>query len=470
MKKKITYLLFILPFMAFAQGPWDFNGTTDGFAGLNGNTVSSTGTDLSCVFTQAVINPYITNTAANINADDANSNFLEIRLKNNSLASHIKLTAVGATTVNKGFAIDPGDIANPSNNAYKTYYFDITTWTGTLTTLTLNFKIVTTPVNQNGTTYTPTAGENVLIDYIKLVGSVTTPEKNSFDFNTSGNAEGFTVFARSTAIQVTESTNGVLQIKLNAPVTPNAINSKVGLNSTTSHVNGTNKYAHVTLKNTSTNTEFLINGLSGSLLTSFSPAQTITTGDTNYKTYDFDLSAWDSADQLPELSIGVKETWSSAATYAVGAVVITSNSYYKNITGVNDPLIKPNLDTTNWVLSDATGAESPAAGAIAGGALDYSTNYLYVDQIVFDNTHLSTNTFDRANSTISLYPNPAKDVINISSSSAIQKIEVYDMLGKQVLSKNNVSQVGVESLGSGAYFIKADLENGSSVVKKFIKE
>jgi hypothetical protein len=235
-------------------------------------------------------------------------------------------------------------------------------------------------------------------------------------------------------------------------------------------VNGTNKYAHVTLKNTSTNTEFLINGLSGSLLTSFSPAQTITTGDTNYKTYDFDLSAWDSADQLPELSIGVKETWSSAATYAVGAVVITSNSYYKNITGVNDPLIKPNLDTTNWVLSDATGAESPAAGAIAGGALDYSTNYLYVDQIVFDNTHLSTNTFDRANSTISLYPNPAKDVINISSSSAIQKIEVYDMLGKQVLSKNNVSQVGVESLGSGAYFIKADLENGSSVVKKFIKE
>ena len=101
------------------------------------------------------------------------------------------------------------------------------------------------------------------------------------------------------------------------------------------------------------------------------------------------------------------------------------------------------------------------------------TNSVYVDSIVFDNivpSTLSTADFGNTNNTISLYPNPAKEVLNISSSSQIAKIEVYDLLGKKVASNNNASNVNVAALGKGAYIVKVVQENGSIVAKQLIKE
>jgi len=97
------------------------------------------------------------------------------------------------------------------------------------------------------------------------------------------------------------------------------------------------------------------------------------------------------------------------------------------------------------------------------------TNSVYVDSIVFDNT-LGTADFEYANNTISLYPNPAQEVLNITSSNSITKIEVYDMLGKKVASNVNASNVNVEDLVKGAYIVKVVQENGSVAAKQFIKE
>jgi hypothetical protein len=87
-----------------------------------------------------------------------------------------------------------------------------------------------------------------------------------------------------------------------------------------------------------------------------------------------------------------------------------------------------------------------------------------------DSSTLGTNDVEFANNSISLYPNPANDVLNISSSNSITKIEVFDMQGRNVASNNNASNVNVAALGKGAYIVIVGQENGSVVAKQFIKE
>jgi hypothetical protein len=297
------------------------------------------------------------------------------------------------------------------------------------------------------------------------------PEVNVFNFDAT--AEGFDKTTRASAVLVTESGKGTLQVKY-VSGTNNALAAVVGLNSSIAHVEGSNKYAHITLKNTTTNNQFQLKGKAATLTTAFSPSQTFTVSDADYKTYDFDLSTWDSGYQFPELAFAVKDTWSAApTTYAINDIVVVSNTYYKSLTGNNTAVDAAalKLDTTNWVLCNATGEVAPAVGAFVGSLLDL-TNSVYIDSIVFDNTApaLGTTDFGYANNTISLYPNPANDVLNVSSSNKISKIEVYDLLGRKVASKNNASDVNVAALGKGAYIVKVVKENGSVVAKRFIKQ
>jgi len=86
---------------------------------------------------------------------------------------------------------------------------------------------------------------------------------------------------------------------------------------------------------------------------------------------------------------------------------------------------------------------------------------------------LSTQDFDFA-SYFTLYPNPAKSVLNISSKESIElkSISIYNTLGQLVLVVTNadkVSKIDVSSLTSGNYFIKINSDKGSSNAR-FVKE
>ena len=231
------------------------------------------------------------------------------------------------------------------------------TITGLTRGITYFVKVYTFNVNvagsQNYLTTTPASGSILNLPY-----------QNSFSFNTT--SEGFTTLTRATAVQATESSRGTLRI-ITAGANRNS--TIVGLNTSYARVDvTTNKYAHITLKNTTTTNNNI--QLVSSAVT-FNPRQIITTNDADYKTYDFDLSAL-TGDQYPTINISVKDTWSGTATYAVDDTVIQSNGTYKNLTGVNTTIV-PRLDATNWVL---VGTE--------GGLLDV-TNFIYIDSIVFDN-------------------------------------------------------------------------------------
>jgi hypothetical protein len=451
MKTKITYLLLILPLLIFAQ---EFNspGATDGFTilGTTSNTLAGNGTDLVLTMNQNG-NPIIATATAGINADA--NNYLEIRLKNNSTTDQLRFAPV-----NPAVAPYQNITISKVDTSYKTYYVDITTWTGTVNIVTITGKPVTGSYQYVG------SGETISIDYIRSIVTVPTTMKNTFDFDST--TEGFTILTRSLAVQATDSPRATLKINCTT-ASPN--NAKVTLSSLLYHVEGANKYAHVTLKNTSTNTLFQLNGKVLGVGTTFNPIQTYTFSDTDYKTYDFDLSTWDSGSQFPELNFAVKDTWSAAQTFGIDDQVISSNSTYKNLTGIN---------TANAPRADiiaTTAASTPPNWVLVGteGALLDLINFVYIDSIVFDNvipSALGTADFGNTNNSISLYPNPAKEVLNISSSSQIANIEVYDLLGKKVASNNNASVVNVATLGKGAYIVKVVQENGSVIAKQFIKE
>ena len=477
MKTKITYLLLILPLLTFAQGPWEFNtaSNTEGWTASQGSAgaagiLNATGTAIEYTTitgnTGASRNPTFTKTTANIDATANNQ--IEVRVKNGSAATYLRLTTTIGAVLNTYNAV-----ITTADADYRIYTFTLTS-TGTVSTISLEFKL--SDGTTSGNNYVPSAtvpstvGTVISIDYIRPRNFVA-PIQNTFNFDST--TEGFTALTRATAVQATESSRGTLMVNCNAA---SVNNGKVSLSPIVFRVEGTNRYAHITLKNTSTNTLFQLNGKVGSVSTAFNPIQTYTTSDANYKTYDFDLTTWDSGSQFPELNFGVKNTWIATATYVIGDIVISGNTYCKNTSGANSisPAV-PQTDTANWVLCDATGAVAPAVGAILGGALNINplANSVYVDLMVFDNivpSALGTAEFENTTNTISLYPNPAHVVLNISSTNSITKIEVYDMQGRNVASNNNASNVNVESLVKGVYIVKVMQENGSVVAKQFIKK
>lgn len=86
---------------------------------------------------------------------------------------------------------------------------------------------------------------------------------------------------------------------------------------------------------------------------------------------------------------------------------------------------------------------------------------------------LGTQDFDFSNY-LALYPNPAKDVLNITATQSIEikSLAIYDILGQLVIAVPNaksVAAIDVSKLKTGNYFIILKSEKGNSSMK-FIKQ
>lgn len=79
---------------------------------------------------------------------------------------------------------------------------------------------------------------------------------------------------------------------------------------------------------------------------------------------------------------------------------------------------------------------------------------------------------DLAQFGFTIYPNPAKDVINLNAQAPIEKVEVFNLLGQQVLTTHinkTSSQINVSNLTDGVYLMKTYI-NGVTGTYKFVKE
>lgn len=85
----------------------------------------------------------------------------------------------------------------------------------------------------------------------------------------------------------------------------------------------------------------------------------------------------------------------------------------------------------------------------------FSNGVLGVNQTILEN--------------VSIYPNPTQGILNIANAETAD-IQVYDMLGRMILSKVNISlneQLNVSGLTVGAYFVTISKE-GNTTTKKFV--
>lgn len=98
-------------------------------------------------------------------------------------------------------------------------------------------------------------------------------------------------------------------------------------------------------------------------------------------------------------------------------------------------------------------------------------------QITFEVDYIrvyqNTNTDNPAlkNAEISIYPNPANDILNIRSENEIDQVVITDMLGKEVLCKNHPqNQISVSNLKSGIYIARIISVDGDIYQRNIIKK
>lgn len=81
---------------------------------------------------------------------------------------------------------------------------------------------------------------------------------------------------------------------------------------------------------------------------------------------------------------------------------------------------------------------------------------------------LSAHSFE--NNSFSYYPNPVKDLLNLSTTQNISNIEIYNLLGQQSVTKAinaNQSQVDMSHLPKGTYIVKINADNEYQTITVF---
>ncbi len=89
----------------------------------------------------------------------------------------------------------------------------------------------------------------------------------------------------------------------------------------------------------------------------------------------------------------------------------------------------------------------------------YSTNYYYQS---------TAGTQSILDATVAIFPNPAKNVVTISTTSELKDVQILNLNGQVVL-KQNTKTIDMSHLPSGMYIINGVTENGA-FSEKIIKE
>jgi len=93
--------------------------------------------------------------------------------------------------------------------------------------------------------------------------------------------------------------------------------------------------------------------------------------------------------------------------------------------------------------------------------------------LIVEGSTLAIDSFN--NGVFSIYPNPAKNVVNIhlqdNLNVTLKSALVYDLTGKVVHTTNDLNQpINVEKLATGTYILSISDTTGKSYPQKFIKE
>lgn len=155
--------------------------------------------------------------------------------------------------------------------------------------------------------------------------------------------------------------------------------------------------------------------------------------------------------------------WTADEMYEIGSINNSTGTDGKQAVGsITVPADAPLGATTMRVIKNFNSSPTDPCGTYNyGQAEDYTI--IVDDEIGIDNVDKTA---------FSFYPNPAKDVLNITAERDIQSVIVFNVLGQQVLSTTDVAggKVDVSALTTGAYMFRVTFENGGTETFKVLKE
>lgn len=125
-------------------------------------------------------------------------------------------------------------------------------------------------------------------------------------------------------------------------------------------------------------------------------------------------------------------------------------------------------NVTSWTMVELALPNPSATYQIAFEGINNYGRANTIDDVTVEET---LSVIELPNSQITYYPNPVKDVLNISNNSIIEKLEVFNLLGQKVMEENvNLTQanISMEQLSKGAYIVKA-YADGAEHTFKIIK-
>ena len=107
---------------------------------------------------------------------------------------------------------------------------------------------------------------------------------------------------------------------------------------------------------------------------------------------------------------------------------------------------------------------------VQGGGYNGSNGKWYFDNVSTVATTLSIKN-NKQNVGVKIYPNPAKNILNITSDSfEVKNVEIYNLLGKLVLFEAVSNQnLNISALNKGVYFVKVTQE-GKTITRKLVVE
>src|SRR5690606_8755344 len=132
---------------------------------------------------------------------------------------------------------------------------------------------------------------------------------------------------------------------------------------------------------------------------------------------------------------------------------------------------------TYWVGSEYTNTDTLPLWQSPDGGIswseyidDFGASYEGIMSIEGECSELGIS--DLSSFDFAYYPNPVKDVLNISAKKNVESVSVFNLAGQKVMNNAKVSngQIDVNALTAGTYVFRVTLEGGQVETFKIIKK
>lgn len=151
----------------------------------------------------------------------------------------------------------------------------------------------------------------------------------------------------------------------------------------------------------------------------------------------------------------VQITWTGTTLGQIVGIDYTTDNW-ATLTWLNTNYSNPSSNSYTWVVPNTPGTQCAVGVFNTSFAGDVSDNFFTITN--------ATGVQNLAAESFSIYPNPATDVINVSSADKISRIEILNFLGEKITSETinaAKARLSVSQLSGGIYFLNIISSEGN---------